>query len=168
MLLSACHLPPYPISGGGRAGPFKIGSGRSPFVARLRSPQPLTVTTQKRSKSVSPPLLGRISPFTQTVYSNSWSTFYSEESAVSLDPLLPQLCLVRLFEVNESNRWGLRTWHPITIPIWFMMSYSENFMFVFRTGAASTFFSSGSLATAVSSYLYYLTPGSSQLWWVFV
>ena len=112
---TACHLQkasPYLLSGGGKgsSGPLKLGSGRSPYIARLQSP--LTVTSQKRSKSVSPPLLGRISPFSQTVHTNSWSTFFSaEESAALLDPLLPQLCLHRQCEMDgPQERLDTMTW----------------------------------------------------------
>ena len=106
--ISAHHLQKasvHPFSGGGgRAGLCKLGSGQSPFISRLQPP----VTFQKMSKSMSPPLLGRISPFSQTVYSNSWSTFYSEESAMTLEPLLPQLCMSLVGEIKErwSPKWG--------------------------------------------------------------
>ena len=103
--LSACsnHLKisPHPISGGGGrgiGGSIKHGSGRSPFVTRLQTPR--NVPTQKISKSVSP-TLGRLSPFYQTIHSNSWSTLFSEESAFTLEPLLPEICLQKLFEVEQ-------------------------------------------------------------------
>lgn len=53
------------------------------------------VLPQKCSKSLSPPTMARMSPFSQTVDSRSWSTFYSEELSFGLnfEPLLPQLCL---------------------------------------------------------------------------
>ena len=96
---------PHPLSGGGGGGggrgATKLGSGRSPFVPRL--PTPLTLASQKRSKSVSPPhRAGRLSPFSQTVNTNSWSTVFSEESAVSLDQLLPQIAMHKLLEVPEK------------------------------------------------------------------
>lgn len=49
---------------------------------------------QRSSKSLSPPHLARISPFSQTVNSQSWSTFYSEESlGQCYEALVPQRCL---------------------------------------------------------------------------
>ena len=102
VLLSASNLQrgsPHLFSGGGGGGrgSVKHGSGRSPFVRRLQTP--LSIASQKRSKSVSP--LGRLSPFSQTIHSNTWSTVYSEESAMSLEPLLPQICMHLIFETEE-------------------------------------------------------------------
>lgn len=73
--------------------------GNNPFISRLQSP---IVAKKVRSKSASPPLLGRLSPFTQMVNSNSWSTYYSEESIGNeVEPLLPKLCIHRLWEGDE-------------------------------------------------------------------
>ena len=108
-----CHLSvclskasPHLFSGGGEggrgrgAGANRLGSGRSPFVARV--PTPLNLGSQKRSKSVSPSHhVGRLSPFSQTIHSHSWSTFFSEESAVSLEPMLPQICVHKFIECLE-------------------------------------------------------------------
>ena len=86
--------------GGGGRGGNRLGSGRLPFAPRL--PTPLNLGNQKRSKSVSPMhQAGRLSPFSQTVHSNSWTTFFSEESAVALEPLLPQICIHKLAECVE-------------------------------------------------------------------
>ena len=64
-----------------------------------RVPTPLNLGSQKRSKSVSPSHhVGRLSPFSQTIHSHSWSTFFSEESAVSLETLLPQICVHKIAE----------------------------------------------------------------------
>lgn len=52
------------------------------------------VPLQRCPKSLSPPHLARISPFSQTVNSQSWSTFYSEESlGQCYEALVPQKCL---------------------------------------------------------------------------
>lgn len=107
--LTACSQyrgPPYPLSGGGGvgggrgagSGNVKLGSGRSPFLARLQTP----LVSQKRSKSLSPSHhAGRLSPFSQTINSNTWSTFFSDESALPLDPLLPQVCLQKMLDIPQ-------------------------------------------------------------------
>jgi anaphase-promoting complex subunit 1 len=79
---------------------------------------------------------GRLSPFSQTVHSNSWTTFFSEESAVALEPLLPQICIHKLAECVE------RTPEP-----------------------ASVFFTCGDLLfSSGSTHYYYLTHSPSELW----
>lgn len=54
---------------------------------------------QKCSKSLSPTSMSRMSPFSQTVDSRSWSTLYSDEMSYSnkFEPLYPQLCLHSLW-----------------------------------------------------------------------
>ena len=88
----------FSVGGTRMGGATKLGSGRSPLV---RWPTPLNPTLQKRSKSVSPSHgVGRLSPFSQTVQSRSWTTLFSEDSAaVSLEPLLPQMCMQKLLEM---------------------------------------------------------------------
>ena len=84
---------------------------------------PLPSLPQKRSKSLSPQLLARISPFSQTINSRSWSTFYSEESfGDNFEPLVPQVCLRQLWcQEEEGTRWmGLLAWmsfHWIIMPL---------------------------------------------------
>ena len=60
---------------------------------------------QKRSKSLSPPILARLSPFSQTVNSRSWSTFYSEELSFGhmFEPLVPQICIHHIWQEQEEN-----------------------------------------------------------------
>ena len=94
--------PHWGVGGGGSG--VKVGSGRSPFISRLQTPQSQMIQLQKRSKSLSPPLLARISPFSQTINSRSWSTFYSEESfGDSFEPLIPQICLRLLWKEREED-----------------------------------------------------------------
>jgi len=71
-------------------------TGRTPYLARLTTPHPRLVSSVKRgSRSLSPQVLARVSPFSQAVNSRSWSTFYSEEFSFGrhFEPILPQLCL---------------------------------------------------------------------------
>ncbi|KAL5463582.1 hypothetical protein EMCRGX_G032493 [Ephydatia muelleri] len=88
------HAPrPTPASIKGGCVAVKVGSGRSPFVGRVPTPQS-GGPRMRSSKSLSPPHLARISPFSQTVNSQSWSTFYSEESlGQCYEALVPQRCL---------------------------------------------------------------------------
>ncbi|CAI8050482.1 Anaphase-promoting complex subunit 1 [Geodia barretti] len=119
--------------GGGGRGGNRLGSGRSPFAPRL--PTPLNLGNQKRSKSVSPMhQAGRLSPFSQTVHSNSWTTFFSEESAVALEPLLPQICIHKLAECVERIQ-----------------------------GHALDFFTCGCLFPTGVTY-YYFTTSIAELW----
>jgi hypothetical protein len=57
--------------------------------------------------------MARMSPFSQTVDSRSWSTFYSEELSfgITFQPLVPQHCLHLLWTSDplEDERW-----------VWFM------------------------------------------------
>ena len=59
----------------------------------------------KKAKSLSPPVQhARISPFTQTVNSRSWSTFFSEDTlGEQLEPLLPQTCLHLLWTEPQTS-----------------------------------------------------------------
>ena len=61
--------------------------------------------SKKRSKSLSPLVLARISPFSQAVNSRSWSTFYSEEFSFgkNFEPLLPQVCLRLLWRESDNG-----------------------------------------------------------------
>jgi hypothetical protein len=129
--LRACGQYKIPLSGGRGAGPGAVKIGRSPFLAKFQSP----MVSQKRSKSLSPSHhAGRLSPFSQTISSSTWSTFFSEESAVSLEPLLPQICLHKVLDIPER-----------------------------AAGAASTFFGCGCLLSSSKLYLYYILPRDKVL-----
>ena len=79
------------------------GTGRSPFIQRLQTPtSEANKYLKKCSKSFSPPVVARMSPFSQTIDSRSWSTFYSEEMSfgTSFEPILPQVCIHFLWSKN--------------------------------------------------------------------
>lgn len=91
---------PFTITGGGKTGSIKVGSGRSPFFSRLQSP---IVTNKLRSKSVSPQMVTRMSPYSQIVNSNTWSTLYATAS-LNVEPLIPQLLLQQRWEEEREER----------------------------------------------------------------
>ena len=88
---------PFPHSRVEETSVHRVGSGRSPFFSRLQSP---VIQNKIRSKSVSPPMLNCMSPYSQIVNSNSWSTLYEESATghLNVDPLVPQLLLQQLWE----------------------------------------------------------------------
>ena len=71
----------------------------------------------KHAKSLSPQLhYARISPYSQTMNSHSWSTFYNEDSITEpFEFLLPQVCIHQVWSELPCEKESMMSVYDLLI-----------------------------------------------------